>query len=107
MRMEPGPGKDKYDHARLSQHVALKPGRLYRATAWFRVEGLPTWRGHLRMQIYMDKTDQNAGANAAKVIYHLKDEDGWQKVTLDFASRESAGARSSCWAACGFTGLSV
>ncbi len=96
IRMEPGPGKDQYDHARLSQHVALKPGRLYRASAWFKVSGLNTASGHLRLQVYLDKTEKGPGMNGGKTAYDVKEEDGWKEVAFEFATGESAGARIWC-----------
>ena len=96
IRMEPGPGKDQYDHARLSQHVALKPGRLYRASAWFKVSGLNTANGHLRLQVYLDKTAKGPGMNGGKTAYDIAEADGWKEVAFEFATGESAGARIWC-----------
>lgn len=96
IRMEPGDEKDPYGHARMSQHVALKPGRLYRASAWFKVQGLNTANGHLRLQVYMDKTAKGPGMNGGKTAYHISDADGWQEVAFEFATGESAGAVIWC-----------
>ncbi len=94
IRMEPAPEKDKYGHARMSQHVKLTPGRLYRVEAWFKVDGLDTRGESLRLQVYLDKTAEKGGSNFGRMISNLKD--GWHKVAFRFTSGESTGATIWC-----------
>jgi len=101
VRMEPSPEKDKYGHARFSQHVKLEPGRYYRFTAYMRAENVFPRYEALRMQVYMDKTDIGGGAVAAKEINGLEANEGWRKIVVDFFSGESKGANlyAGAWGA--------
>lgn len=96
IRMEPGRITDKYPHARLRQHVTLKPGRFYRATVWLRTEGFDTMSGRLKMQIYLDRTSINGGADACREVRDVAPWDGWRKFELEFPSRECSGATVWC-----------
>ncbi len=102
IRLEPGPGKDKHDHARIWQRVAIKPGRLYRVSAWFRVDGIsPNAIGEmLKLHVYLDK-DGKSFWNGGKHVRLAEDGAEWRKVTFEFASGEANGARiwSGTWGA--------
>ena len=96
IRMEPGPDKDKYGHARIWQRIALKPGRRYSISAWFKAKGLTKGTYALRMQIYLDNASENGGASAGKEISHLTDKEGWRRVSFELASGEASGACIWC-----------
>jgi len=80
MRVEPGPGKDKYNQGRICGVVGVKPGRRYRLTAHFRAENLfPTYESIMMV------VNRDDGSNAGlREVNRLEVTEGWRKVSLEF-----------------------
>ena len=85
LRVEPGPGKDKYGHGRIAATVGVIPGRRYRLTAYFRAENLkPVYEA---LNIVVNRDD---GTNAGqREINRLDVAEGWRKVSVDFQSEKA------------------
>ncbi|MCF0233996.1 MAG: hypothetical protein HUK22_03345, partial [Thermoguttaceae bacterium] len=75
----------EYGHARMMRELNLKPGRLYRVSAWFRVENID---GSVLMQIY-DGDDQVASVAPKKT----KGSPEWTRVSTTFRAPESGKTR--------------
>ena len=90
MRMEPAPGKNKYDHARMYQIVPVQPGHRYRFSLKIRGEDLVPkgGSGALRVQVYGKGPKAPKGSVAAKEVNGLMKEEGWRTVALDFSAGE-------------------
>ena len=93
LRVEQGDDIKK-DAARVHRHIALRPGRLYRASVWYKAENLPKASGHLRLKVLVDGVEKPM----EKTLNHYDSakDTRWRNLTIDFPSGSSTGALIMC-----------